>query len=191
MRTAMNNFDLLREVDAWGRQFEQLLNEKPPCQRPEMGRVWQPAIELKETENSFVLQVELPGLLGSEIDVQASRFQVAIAAHRQSPNAGSHHRSYLSSELRYGKFRRVVPLPKPIVPDRIEAVLKDGVLTLTLPKLSAQQPQVVKVPREGVKPEISPVMPVEKNGDLMGEKSEGKIAQSDPELLKDLWATPG
>ncbi|MCT7977213.1 Hsp20/alpha crystallin family protein [Laspinema olomoucense] len=190
MRTSMN-FDLLREVDAWGRQFEQLLTEQPPCQRPEMGRVWQPAIELEETENSFVLRVEVPGLTGSEIDVQASRFQVAIAAHRQPPQNVSQNSGYLRSELRYGKLRRVVPLTKPIVPNCIEAQLNDGILTLTLPKFSAQQPQVVKVRLDEIKSEGNPVMPVEQKQDLTPQKTEEKIAPSEGELLNDLWANQG
>jgi HSP20 family protein len=184
------NFDLLREVDAWGRQFEQLLTEQPPCQRPEMGRVWQPAIELEETENSFILRVEVPGLTGSEIDVQASRFQVAIAAHRQAPQNVSQDSGYLRSELRYGKLRRVVPVTKPIVPDRIEAQLKDGILTLTLPKFSAQQPQVVKVRLDELKSKVKPEIPMEQKADLTVQKTEEKSAPSEGELLRDLWAAP-
>lgn len=190
MRTSIN-FDLLREVDAWGRQFEQLLTEQPPCQRPEMGRVWQPAIELEETENSFILRVEVPGLTAEEIDVQASRFQVAIAAHRQPPQNVTQNSGYLRSELRYGKLKRVVPLTKPIVPDRIEAQLKDGILTLTLPKFSAQQTQVVKVRLDEFKSEVNPVMPGEQKPDLTTQKTEDKIASSEGEVLTDLWATPG
>lgn len=189
MRTSMN-LDLLREVDAWGRKFEQLLTEQPPCQRPEMGRVWQPAIELAETEQSFVLRVEVPGLTGSEIDVQASRFQVAIAAHRQPLNPVSQDSGYLRSELRYGKLRRVVPLPKPIVPDGIEAQLNNGILTLTLPKFSAQQPQVVKVRLDELKSEVNPVMPGEQKPDLTAQKTEEKIPSREGELLRDLWASP-
>lgn len=189
MRTSMN-LDLLREVDAWGRQFEQFLNEQSPCQRPEMGRVWQPAIELAETEQSFVLRVEVPGLTGPEIDVQASRFQVAIAAQRQPAQNVSQNSGYLRSEIQYGKLRRVIPLTKPIVPDRIAAQLNNGILTLTLPKLSAQQPQVVKVRLDETKSEVKPGMPVEQKPDLSGQKTEEKIASREGELLRDLWAAP-
>jgi HSP20 family protein len=184
------NLDLLREVDAWGRQFEQRLKEQPPRQRPEMGRVWQPAIALEETEDSFVLRVEVPGLTGPEIDVQASRFQVAIAAHRQPPQSVSKNSGYLRSELRYGKLHRVIPLTKPIVPDQIAAQLTDGILTLTLPKFSAQQPQVVKVRLNEVKSEVNPGMPVEQKPDLTAQKTEEKMAPREGELLRDLWASP-
>jgi HSP20 family protein len=193
MRTAMN-LDLLREVDAWGRQFEQLeqlLNEQPPCQRPSRGRVWQPAIELAETEQSFVLRVEVPGLTGPEIDVQASRFQVAIAAHRQPRQSMSTNSGYLRSELQYGKLHRVISLTKPIVPDRIESQLNNGILTLTLPKLSAQQPQVVKVQLDQLKSKVNPVIPMDQKLDLTAQKTEEKIAPREAELLNDLWATPG
>ena len=190
MRTSMN-LDLLRAVDAWGHKFEQLLNEQSPCQRPEMGRVWQPVIELAETEQSFVLRVEVPGLTGPEIDVQASRFQVAIAAHRQPAQNVSQNSGYLRSELQYGKLRRVVPLTKPIVPDQIEAQLNNGILTLTLPKFSAQQSQVVKVKLAQLKSKVNPMMPVEQKPDLTAQNTQEKIPPREGEFLNDLWATPG
>jgi HSP20 family protein len=116
---------------------------------------------------------------------------VAIAAHRQPAQNVSQNRGYLCSELRYGKLRRVVPLTKPIVPDRIAAQLNNGILTLTLPKFSAQQPQVVKVRLDELKSEVNPVMPVEQKLDRTAEKIEEKIAPPEGELLNDLWATRG
>lgn len=190
MRTSIN-FDLLREVDAWGHKFEQLLTEQPPCQRPSRGRVWQPAIELAETEQSFVLRVEVPGLTGPEIDVQASRFQVAIAAQRQPRQSGSPNSGHLRSELQYGQLHRVISLTKPIVPDRIESQLNNGILTLTLPKLSAQQPQVVKVRLDEFKSKVNPGMPVDPNPRRTGQNIEENIPETEGELLRDLWAISG
>ena len=53
------------------------------------------------------------------------------------------HQRQIGSEFRYGSFRRVFNLPVDIQPDQVEAELKDGVLTLTLPK--ADTPRVVKL----------------------------------------------
>jgi HSP20 family protein len=49
------------------------------------------------------------------------------------------------SEFRYGNFRRVVPLPIEVQNDRVTAEFKDGILTLTLPKVVADRNQVVKI----------------------------------------------
>ncbi|HEY9838398.1 MAG TPA: hypothetical protein V6D27_16055, partial [Vampirovibrionales bacterium] len=61
---------------------------------------------------------------------------------------------------------------------------------LTLPKFSAQQPQIVKVRLEELKSEVKPVMPGEQKPELTAQKTEENIAPSEGELLRDLWAAP-
>ena len=51
----------------------------------------------------------------------------------------------VSSEFWYGKFRRVVSLPAPIQTNQVQADYKDGILTLTLPKVAELSRKVVKV----------------------------------------------
>ena len=50
---------------------------------------------------------------------------------------------FFRSEFRYGRFQRVISLPSPVENDRVTADFKDGILTLTLPKVQAVRPSVV------------------------------------------------
>lgn len=184
-----------REIEALQRQLERELSrsqrETPQVSRPERGRVWESAIEWQETPIAFILRVELPGMSAKDIDVQASRFAVAIAGKRQVERVSNNSRNF-RSELRYGRFKRVVQLSKAIVPDRITAELKNGILTLTLPKWEAQQPQVVKLnlgeTPSAVKTETE--IPEEKPVNAETPQPQSAIGTNDSELLADLWATP-
>lgn len=100
-----------------------------------------PPVAVKTTDEAIILQVELPGINAKDIDLQVTRDVVTIAVVRPSePQAGT-----LYSEFRYGSFQRAIALSEPIVSDRVQAKLTNGLLTLSLPKLKAVRPTVVKV----------------------------------------------
>lgn len=134
-----------QELETMRRQFDRLFNELAPTRSEQSEPTdWTPAIELKDEGNAFTLRAQLPGLEAKDIDIQVSRGAVAIASeHRnQWKNAAN---GILFSELRYGKFHRIVRLPAAVQNDQVQAEYKDGVLHLTLPKTPEAKNQVVKV----------------------------------------------
>lgn len=102
---------------------------------------WKPAVEIKDTQENVILRLEIPGVSGKDLDIQVTREAVAIAGHRYDNKAQD---SLFRTEFRYGKFHRVIPLPMAVENDQVKADFKDGILTLTLPKV-AQRSQVVKI----------------------------------------------
>jgi HSP20 family protein len=73
-----------------------------------------------------------------------TREAVAIAGeHRYEKKAED--KGLFRTEFRYGKFQRVIPLPVAVQNDQVQAEFKDGILTLTLPKVTEARRQVVKV----------------------------------------------
>jgi HSP20 family protein len=105
---------------------------------------WTPAIELKDNENEIVLRAQLPGMDAKDLDVQVTREAVSIAGeHRQEQK--TEEKGFFRSEFRYGKFQRVIPLPVAVQNDQVKAAYKDGVLTLTLPKVVEVRNPVVKL----------------------------------------------
>jgi HSP20 family protein len=115
---------------------------------------WMPAIEIKQTDADVILRAELPGVTAEDLDVQVTRNAVSIAGeHRYEKR--SEEKSYFRSELRYGKFQRIVPLPAKVQNDQVKADLKDGVLTLTLPKIEDERRKVFKVNLSGARPEVT------------------------------------
>lgn len=139
-----------QEFDVLRRQFDDLFDELAPISRV-TGKTnaqhnWSPAIELKSTNDAVVLRAELPGISAENLDVQVSREAVSITGEYKSETKteDKEHHVY-RSEFRYGSFQRVIPLPVAVQNDQVKAEFKDGILTLTLPKVEAEKPKVVKL----------------------------------------------
>lgn len=130
------------DMDAMRHQMDRLFNEITTMQRQPQ-TIWQPAIEIQTTQENVILRAEIPGVAAKDLDIRVGKQAVAIAGeHRREERT---ERGYFRSEFRYGKFQRVVPLPVAIQNDKIQAEFKDGILTLTLPKVAEARNRVVKV----------------------------------------------
>ncbi|NET08365.1 MAG: Hsp20/alpha crystallin family protein [Merismopedia sp. SIO2A8] len=99
-----------------------------------------PLAELSETEEAIVLKLEVPGMEAKDLNVEVTEEAVSISGERQEENKDN-----TRSEFHYGKFHRVIPLPKMIQNTKVTAEYKDGVLNLTLPKREEEKNKVVKV----------------------------------------------
>ncbi len=131
-----------REMDVMRHQLDQLFNEMTRSPEPQTN--WRPAIELKDTGDHLVVCAELPGIEAKDLNVEVTREAVSIAGeHRQAQK--TEEKGIFRSEFRYGQFRRVVSLPVEVQNDQVQADYKDGILTLTLPKVVETRNQVVKV----------------------------------------------
>lgn len=97
-----------------------------------------PAAELMETEETFELKLELPGVDKSDIDIQAMVNKVIVSGERLREQE-------VRSEFRYGKFQRAIALPKTIQNTKVIAHYERGILHLTLPKTEEAKNVVVKV----------------------------------------------
>ena len=100
-----------------------------------------PAAEVHETAEAYELVLELPGVDKAAIEVKATDRTVVISAERRnqrqqpaSPEAGGEAPAPLLSEFRYGTWSRSFRFPQPIERDQLQAVYRDGLLTVTAPK---------------------------------------------------------
>lgn len=94
-----------------------------------------PRIDMVESDQGITVSVELPGLEEKDVDVSLSRDVLTIRGQkrRKTEKQG---RNYYHTERSYGAFERSVVLPAPVDADRAEAIVRNGVLTVTLPKES-------------------------------------------------------
>jgi len=134
------NWQPWQEMEAMRRQFDRVFEDLATPKRTEP--TWQPAVELKSNETEFVLRVQLPGINAKDLDVKIGRSGVALSGEHKAENTTDEN-GFFRSEFRYGKFQRVISLPSPVQNDQVKADFKDGVLTLTLPKVQAVRPSVV------------------------------------------------
>ena len=104
-----------------------------------------PPVDLNENDKEFQVTAELPGLSEDQIDVSAAPDSLTIKGKidRQIQNAS---KGFHRNERAFGSFERMIRLPNRIESDKAEAVLKNGVLTVTLPKTADQTAVLKKIP---------------------------------------------
>jgi HSP20 family protein len=99
--------------------------------------VYRPAIEVQEDEASYILKVALPGVRREDIDVQVTPESISLTAehaYTQDEKKVTHR-----SELWYGKFTRQLTLARKVNPEQVTAQYENGILELTLPKVTKAQ----------------------------------------------------
>ncbi len=100
-------------------------------------------MEMKVNENEYTLTALLPGLSTEEINIQFNNGVLSIdGEYRDIREEGS---EYLFSEMPAGKFSRSIEVNDPVVTEKISAGMKDGVLTIHLPKAEEAKPKTIKI----------------------------------------------
>jgi HSP20 family protein len=109
---------------------------------------WQgvfPAVNLYETADAYVLTAELPGVGTDDIHVSLEESTVILEGERKVDYASEGGASPHRRERQAGRFRRAFALPAAIDADKVEAVHRNGVLMLRLPKSPEAQPRRIAV----------------------------------------------
>ena len=134
----------LREMETLRRDFDRMFNELAVPANTGSVIDWTPAIELKDAGDNLVLRASLPGIDAKDVNVEVTNEAVLLSGeHRYEQKTED--KKLFKSEFRYGKFQRVIPLPVAIINDQAQAEFKDGILTLSLPKVVEARNKVVKI----------------------------------------------
>jgi HSP20 family protein len=135
---AFTRWDPLRDLLALHEQLGHLVGADAPG--------WTPPVDLYETPREFVLTAELPGLRRDQIEIQAEENRIMIRGARSAaPDREIPCEQYHRVERGHGHFSRAFALPEPIDVDGVTADLKDGILTLTLPKAADRGSRRIEV----------------------------------------------
>ncbi|UEM20876.1 Hsp20/alpha crystallin family protein [Skermanella mucosa] len=92
-----------------------------------------PTAEVAEKEKEYVVTLELPGIDQKDVEISVSGGMLTVKGEKREEKEKTEKQLHLS-ERRYGSFQRSFPVPETVDQDRIAAAMKDGVLTVTLPK---------------------------------------------------------
>ncbi len=104
---------------------------------------WTPAVDVKETDDSLQLYVELPGVNKGEIDISLENNVLTVGGERHFEE---HEReSYRRVERAYGKFSRSFRVPRDVDGNKVTAAYTDGILRLELPKVEAAKPRQIEI----------------------------------------------
>lgn len=105
---------------------------------------WSPTIDLFEDQDNVVVKTELPGMKKEEIDVYLTGDSLNIAGERKEEAQTKTDKTHRAA--RYpGRFHRRVPLPCTVDSGKIQAVYKDGVLTINCPKTEEAKKREIKL----------------------------------------------
>ncbi|MGE4290763.1 MAG: Hsp20/alpha crystallin family protein [Desulfovibrio sp.] len=118
------------------RVFENLF--KTPFQ--EFRQLAYPPLNLSEDGNAVYVRCAVPGLGLNEIDLTLTDKSLVIKGERSAPQG-----KFYRQERPVGAFQRVVRLNVPVDRERIKASLKDGVLTVTLPRAEETKPRKISI----------------------------------------------
>lgn len=103
-----------------------------------------PKADLVETDKEFKVVAEVPGVKAEDVSVDVDEKEVVISG-RISQEEEEKDKKYYRLERRYGEFSRSFALPDKIEVDKVSAEMKDGVLTVVLPKVKTTKRKKVKV----------------------------------------------
>lgn len=101
-----------------------------------------PRVAFEEREDAWVLTSELPGFSEKEIQLSVTGSTVALKVERKAEAKAEGEQPRQSSSYR---FERSFELPAKVDPERVQAELKLGVLTVTLPKATETMPKQIVV----------------------------------------------
>jgi len=108
------------------------------------GRGWMPAVDIAENDVEFTVRAEIPGVDPNELEVSITGNQLVLAGEKKE-SSEKKGKDYYQSESRYGSFRRSIPLPQSVDPEKVEAECAQGILTIHLRKVQESPPKRVDV----------------------------------------------
>ena len=110
------------------------------------GRNW-PSVEVSETDKEIKVTAELPGLDEKDVKLELANGMLAITGEKKTETED---KDRLFSERYYGRFERRIPV-EDVDEDKISAAFKNGVLTVSLPKVAQAQSKVKRIAINGNK----------------------------------------
>ena len=107
-------------------------------------RMFAPTFDVKETGDSYIFRADLPGVKEDDLDISLTGNRLTVSGKREMEERKEGER-YFAFERSYGSFTRTFTLPEGIDSESVRAEMKDGVLTLTVPKKPEVQPKKISV----------------------------------------------
>ncbi|MFQ5677824.1 MAG: Hsp20/alpha crystallin family protein [Gemmatimonadota bacterium] len=106
---------------------------------------WTPVADLFESDDEFVLDMELPGFREKEIEVAVERGILSVSGQRTAEADEDEKRTYHVRERAYERFSRSFTLPASVDAEQVRAEFKNGILRVTLPKAREAKPRRIAV----------------------------------------------
>jgi len=111
-----------------------------------MQDMWIPEVEVREQGNQLRIHVDVPGVPRDKVNVDIQDGTLTIRGERSEERSdGDEEQGYRRSERRYGSFFRSIELPEGVDTENAQAMMKDGVLDITLPYSASKQKRRLEI----------------------------------------------
>jgi HSP20 family protein len=106
--------------------------------------MWSPAVDIIERDVEYEVRMELPGVLKNDVKINIENNVLTIRGEKRQ-QSNEEEKGYRRVERSYGAFQRSFNLPTSVRPDKTDATVADGVLTVRLPKAEEARPKEIEV----------------------------------------------
>jgi HSP20 family protein len=128
----------------WHVPFRQSVVDVEPYWRGEIGFGATPAVNIVDKDDAYIVTAELPGIREQDIEIKFADGTLTVEGQKEE-EPGDEKQEHFLSERRFGAFHRSFRVPDGVDADKIEASLKNGVLTVTLPKSAGARRRQKKI----------------------------------------------
>jgi HSP20 family protein len=127
-----------RQID---RMFEDFFSDPFRMNLPDFPQeMFQPPFDLQETDDHFLVSIDLPGLSKDDVKVEASGNQLRVFGERKEESGKGKNR-----QRRFGSFEQTLTLPEGCKAEDIEAKFENGVLNIAIPKGEEMKPRQIQI----------------------------------------------
>jgi HSP20 family protein len=139
---------MMREMLRWDpfREMTALLPQLAAFERME----WSPSFDVTETKDAYVFKADVPGVKQEDLEIAMTGNRVQISGKRDTEQETKTDTVY-TYERQSGSFTRSFTLPEGVDVDLAKSELKEGVLTLTIPKKPGAQAKKIPISASGTK----------------------------------------
>ncbi len=145
---ALIRWDPFREMSALQERMNRLMSDfrtRAPLGEEEMAQgSWIPPVDIYETKDSIVLNIELPGVTKDDMTLEVKDSTLTIRGEKKVEK-DLKEESFHRMERTYGSFMRAFTLPSTVQQEKVKAKFKDGILEIQIPKAEEAKPKQIKV----------------------------------------------
>jgi HSP20 family protein len=147
MRTSLTRWNPVTRSPWLGRDpFAQFMDNfiNGEASQEVSNRSWAPAVDIRETEEAFLVHAELPGLSKDDVEITLENNILKLTGERRFEK-DVEEKEYHRIERAYGAFTRAFSLPSRVDSSGVSASFTDGVLTITVPKVEEAKPRRIDI----------------------------------------------
>ena len=147
MRTTIDRWDPFRDLVSIQGELNRLFGRTfagPELTRPTASGSWMPSMDVFETDDRIVAEVELPGIEPDGVDVSVEDSTLTVSGSRELTDEVKDENVH-RVERRYGMFTRAITLPQTADTEKVEATFDKGVLRIEVPKVERAKPKRIQI----------------------------------------------